>query len=177
MSLGPPVCPAPGGLAMSKVFVLLRRHGLAFPAVFLLLGGVAYGVTDQAASVGSATISACVAGQYHTLNVTTGARSCPDGQTKVSWNTAGPRGSQGPARHGRAHWPPRRRRSSRCNRSRRPSRSHRRNRRGRSCWAAGHHRRDRRRGASWPAGRHRQHRACRPGRAGPRPPHSLSSTH
>jgi hypothetical protein len=82
---------------MSKPFVLLRRYSLALTAAFLLLGGVAYAVSNQAAGTPPKTIYACVAGQYRTLNITTGTRACPDGQTKVSWNSVGPRGTRGPA--------------------------------------------------------------------------------
>jgi hypothetical protein len=82
---------------MSKCFVLLRRYSLALTAAFLLLGGVAYAVNNQAASTPPKAIYACVAGHYRTLNITTGARACPDGQTKVSWNTVGTRGARGPA--------------------------------------------------------------------------------
>jgi Collagen triple helix repeat (20 copies) len=82
---------------MSKSLVLLRRYSLALTAAFLLLGGVAYAVSNRAAGTPSKTIYACVAGHYRTLNITTGTRSCPNGQTKVSWNTAGRRGSRGPA--------------------------------------------------------------------------------
>jgi Collagen triple helix repeat (20 copies) len=82
---------------MSKSFALLRRYSLALTAAFLLLGGVAYAVSNQAASTPPKTIYACVAGHYRTLNITTGTRACPDGQTKVSWNTVGPRGTRGPA--------------------------------------------------------------------------------
>jgi hypothetical protein len=37
-----------------------------------------------------------VAGDFHTLNLTSAGRECPGGQTKISWNTAGPHGVTGP---------------------------------------------------------------------------------
>jgi Collagen triple helix repeat (20 copies) len=83
---------------VSRLFVLLRRHAVAFLAVFLLLGGAAYAVTVQAiTSAGSRIIYACVEGDDHSLNLTTASGACPAGQTKISWNSAGPRGSQGRA--------------------------------------------------------------------------------
>jgi Collagen triple helix repeat (20 copies) len=82
---------------LSQLFGLLRRPALAFPAVFLMLGGVAYAVTDAASSLGSTKITACVADRNHTLNVTTGKQRCPDSQRKISWNAQGPRGHRGAA--------------------------------------------------------------------------------
>lgn len=85
---------------MSKVLSLLRRHAVGFTALFLLLGGTAYAVADQA--TGSAArqgkrLYACVTHDYHTLNLTTAERTCPDGQRKISWNADGQRGARGPA--------------------------------------------------------------------------------
>jgi hypothetical protein len=85
------------GSDVSKVFTVLRRHAIAFVALFLLLSGSAYAVADQ---VGSGArpkqLYACVAGDFHTLNLTSAGRKCPGGQSKVSWNAAGPRGVAGP---------------------------------------------------------------------------------
>jgi hypothetical protein len=82
---------------MSKPFVLFRRYSLALTAAFLLLGGVAYAVSNHAASTSPKTIYACVAGYYRTLNITTRTKACPNGQTKVSWSAVGRRGTRGPA--------------------------------------------------------------------------------
>jgi hypothetical protein len=75
----------------------MRRHAIAFVALFLLLSGSAYAVADQ---VGSGTspkqLYACVAGNFHTLNLTSAGANCPGGQSKISWNTAGPDGVAGP---------------------------------------------------------------------------------
>jgi hypothetical protein len=82
---------------MSKVFAVLRRHAIAFVTLFLLLSGSAYAVAGQ---VGTRTkpkqFYACVAGDFHTLNLTKAGRKCPGGQTKISWNAVGRRGVAGP---------------------------------------------------------------------------------
>lgn len=85
---------------MSKVLSLLRRHAVAFTALFLLMGGTAYAVADQAASSAAPKAKrfyACVAGGYDTLNLTTAERTCPNGQRKISWSAEGTRGARGPA--------------------------------------------------------------------------------
>jgi hypothetical protein len=82
---------------VSKVLDVLRRHVIAFVALFLLLSGSAYAVADQVGSGASPKqLYACVAGNFHTLNLTSAGRKCPGGQTKISWNAAGPRGVAGP---------------------------------------------------------------------------------
>ena len=81
---------------MSNVFALIRRYAIAFPAVFLVMGGVAYAVTGQATKgTASKKIYACVAGQNRMLYLTTHTHACPRGQIKISWNAVGPRGSRG----------------------------------------------------------------------------------
>jgi Collagen triple helix repeat (20 copies) len=83
---------------VSKVFSLLRRHAIAFVALFLLLSGSAYAVAGQVGNgASSKQLYACVAGNFHTLNLTTAGGNCPGGQSKISWNTAGPDGVAGPA--------------------------------------------------------------------------------
>jgi Collagen triple helix repeat (20 copies) len=82
------------------VFAVLRRHAIAFVAVFLLLSGSAYAVVGQVGrGARNKQFYACVAGDYHTLNLTTAGRKCPSGQTKISWNAAGRRGVAGPRGH------------------------------------------------------------------------------
>jgi hypothetical protein len=82
---------------VSKVLNVLRRHVIAFVALFLLLSGSAYAVADQVGSGSSPKqLYACVAGHFHTLNLTSAGRTCPGGQTKISWNAVGPRGVAGP---------------------------------------------------------------------------------
>ncbi len=83
---------------MSKLLTLLRRHVLAFAALFLLLGGSAVALTQQAATSSSGKkIYACVTERYKTLNLTTAGAECPHGQKKISWNAAGKPGARGPA--------------------------------------------------------------------------------
>ncbi len=85
---------------MSQVLMLVRRHAVAFAALFLLLGGSAYAVTGQtgdSAAQGSKKLYACVTSKYSTLNLTTAGRACPRGQDKISWNESGPRGATGVA--------------------------------------------------------------------------------
>jgi hypothetical protein len=82
---------------VSKVFTVLRRHAIAFVALFLLLSGSAYAVADQVGGGASPKqLYACVAGHFQTLNLTSAGRTCPGGQTKISWNAVGPRGVAGP---------------------------------------------------------------------------------
>jgi opacity protein-like surface antigen len=81
---------------MSKGLTLLRRHAVAFAALFLLLGSAAYAAAVQVTTrPAPKKIYACVAGDYHTLNLTTATRTCPRGQHKISWNAAGRHGSCG----------------------------------------------------------------------------------
>jgi hypothetical protein len=81
---------------VSNLLALFRRHAIVLPGAFLLMGGVAYAVTGQAAkSTASKKIYACVAGQHRTLSLTTHTRGCARGQTKISWNSVGLTGSQG----------------------------------------------------------------------------------
>lgn len=84
---------------MSKVLTLLRRHAVAFAALFLILGSGAYAVADQVTSRARTrgVLYACVTNDYKTLNLTTAARACPDGQRKISWNATGRSGARGPA--------------------------------------------------------------------------------
>jgi hypothetical protein len=82
---------------VSKVLTTLRRHAVAFAALFLLLGSSAYAVADQVTTSAAPKkmIYACAAGTYQTLNLTTAKGTCPNGQRKVSWNAAGPPGTRG----------------------------------------------------------------------------------
>jgi hypothetical protein len=83
---------------LSKLLTLLRRHVLAFAVLFLLLGGTAVALTQQAATSSSGKkIYACVTERYKTLNLTTAGAECPRGQKKISWNAAGKPGARGPA--------------------------------------------------------------------------------
>ena len=80
--------------------MLVRRHAVAFAALFLLLGSSAYAVTNpsgDSAPRGSKKLYACVTSKYSTLNLTTAGRACPRGQRKLSWNESGPRGATGAA--------------------------------------------------------------------------------
>lgn len=82
---------------MSKGLTLLRRHAVAFAALFLLLGSAAYAAADQVTTrAAPKKIYACVAGDHPTLNLTTAKRTCPRGQHKISWNAAGRHGTRGP---------------------------------------------------------------------------------
>ena len=78
---------------------MLRRYAIAFAALFLLLSGSAYAVTDQINGGGSKQLYACVTKDFHTLNLTSADGICPAGQRKISWGTTGrgPRGATGAA--------------------------------------------------------------------------------
>ena len=83
---------------MSKVLTLLRRHALAFAALFLLLGSSAYALTQQAGTgAAEKRLYACVTERFKTLNLTTADGGCPRGQDKISWSAAGRRGARGGA--------------------------------------------------------------------------------
>jgi len=79
---------------------LLRRHILAFAAMFLVLSGTAYAVAGAPVGSTQKKIYACVTARYGTLNLANSTQSCPLGQNKISWNqagVAGRRGATGPA--------------------------------------------------------------------------------
>lgn len=82
---------------MLKVLTSLRRHAVAFIALFLLLGSTAYAVVDRTTSTKSKTLYACVGGAGGTLRSSTAAAKCPARTHKISWNAEGPRGATGPA--------------------------------------------------------------------------------
>jgi hypothetical protein len=80
-----------------KVLTLLRRHAVAFAAVFLLMGGSAYAAIDSAtdARTSKRTLYACVTQTHKTLNLVSAERKCPNGQRKISWSAEGDRGARG----------------------------------------------------------------------------------
>ncbi len=82
---------------MLKVLTLLRRHAVAFTAVFLLMGGSAYAAIDSAtgARTSKRTLYACVTQTHKTLNLVSAERKCPSGQRKISWSAGGNRGARG----------------------------------------------------------------------------------
>jgi hypothetical protein len=82
---------------MLKVLPLLRRHTVAFLALFLLLGSTAYAVADRVAGPTPKRVYACVTSTYGTLNLSNATRACPNGQKKISWDANGKRGARGPA--------------------------------------------------------------------------------
>lgn len=84
---------------MLKALVLLRRHAVAFTAVFLLMGGSAYAAIDSATSAKASKrmLYACVTGTHETLNLGSAEQTCPDGQRKISWNATGEAGARGAA--------------------------------------------------------------------------------
>jgi hypothetical protein len=64
---------------------------------FVGIGAVALGASGEAgvATAKTQRLYACVTVAHKTLNLTTKHATCPDGQFKVSWNVAGPRGRKG----------------------------------------------------------------------------------
>ncbi|MDO8212445.1 hypothetical protein [Conexibacter sp. CPCC 206217] len=82
---------------MSKLLTLVRRHVLAFVALFLLMGGSAYAVADRVTSSARPPeqIYACVTARYGTLNLSSATRRCAPGQHKISWSAEGARGLTG----------------------------------------------------------------------------------
>jgi hypothetical protein len=80
---------------MSSVLAQLRRHAVAFTALFLLLGSSAYAVVGHSAATTPTKLYACAGGVGRTLTSSTASRKCPKGQHKVSWNAEGERGATG----------------------------------------------------------------------------------
>jgi hypothetical protein len=89
---------------MQKLLTLLRQNVLAFAALLVLLGGATYAVAAKAPAGKTSPpptkrIYACATERFGTLNLTSAARACPAGQTKISWDVvggAGKRGATGP---------------------------------------------------------------------------------
>jgi hypothetical protein len=78
-----------------KRLAFIRRHGIAFAALFLALGGTSYAVTTAGFVSSSGVITACAnkhSGRVHL--VTSGAR-CHHGEQKITWNQKGVPGSAG----------------------------------------------------------------------------------
>ena len=83
---------------MSAVGGYLRRNVLALVALFVALGGTSYAVTGGGSSAGPGRFYACVTELHRTLNLTSRSATCPENQTKISWNRVGrpgPRGRRG----------------------------------------------------------------------------------
>ncbi len=78
-----------------KVLSLLRRHVLAFVALFLLLSGSAAAVVAQTSGDRKQRIYACVTERYGTLNLSDARAACKPGQHKISWAAEGPAGLPG----------------------------------------------------------------------------------
>lgn len=80
-----------------KVLSLLRRHVLAFAALFLLLSGSAAAVVAKTSDDRKQRIYACVTERYGTLNLSDARTPCKAGQRKISWAAEGPAGLPGRA--------------------------------------------------------------------------------
>ena len=82
---------------MLKILVVIRRHAVAFTAVFLVLGGSAYAAVDSMTSGQSSkrAFYACVTSTYKTLNLVSAEQACPRGQRKITWSAAGKTGARG----------------------------------------------------------------------------------
>ncbi len=82
---------------MSKLLLLVRRHVLAFVALFFVIGGSAYAVADGvvAKDPAPAKIYACAPRATGTLNLSNKTRRCAPGRHKISWNAQGTRGLTG----------------------------------------------------------------------------------
>src|ERR1700729_3958053 len=73
----------------------VRRHHIAWPVLFIALGGTSYAVAVRGSS-SAGRFYACVPQSFHTLNLTSASAPCPRGQYKISWNRTGHRGARGP---------------------------------------------------------------------------------
>jgi hypothetical protein len=79
---------------LRSVVSLSRRHVASVAVVFLLLGGTAFAVSGTAGRK-PAKYYACVTQQFKTLNLTTKAARCPNGERKIAFNAKGKRGARG----------------------------------------------------------------------------------
>jgi hypothetical protein len=80
---------------MLRLLVFLtRRHMASVIVVFLLLGGTAFAVSGTGGKKPK-RYYACVTQQFKTLNLTTKAARCPNGERKISFNAKGKRGARG----------------------------------------------------------------------------------
>jgi Collagen triple helix repeat (20 copies) len=82
---------------MSKVLAVMRRHAIAFAALFLVLGSASYAVAAQSGPPAQKRIYACVTHEYSTLNLSSAEHGCPAGQHKISWAAEAKAGARGPA--------------------------------------------------------------------------------
>jgi len=73
---------------------LTRRHMATVIVAFLLLGGTAFAVSGPGGKKPK-KYYACVTQQFKTLNLTTKAARCPNGERKISFNAKGRRGARG----------------------------------------------------------------------------------
>src|ERR1700733_15943580 len=73
----------------------VRRHHIAWLALFIALGGTSYAVAVRGSS-SAGRFYAFVTQRFHTLNLTSASAACPRGQYKISWNRTGQRGAPGP---------------------------------------------------------------------------------
>jgi hypothetical protein len=80
---------------MSFVVAQLRRHVVAFTALFLLLGSSAYAVVGRPAATTPQKLYACTSGVGGTLTSSTATGRCSKGKHKISWNAEGERGPTG----------------------------------------------------------------------------------
>jgi hypothetical protein len=81
--------------AASRVWRFVGRHSIALLALFVALGGTSYALSGRDANGSPKTLYACVTKEFGTLNLSTAGASCPKGERKISWNTAGHRGAAG----------------------------------------------------------------------------------
>jgi hypothetical protein len=82
---------------MARVRGVIRRHAVAFAALFLVLAGSTYAVGhgEPGPTTPKYKIFACISPGSGTMRLTTDHRPCPAGQTKISWNARGKKGERG----------------------------------------------------------------------------------
>ena len=78
-----------------KRLAFLRRHGVAFAALFLALGGTSYAVTTAGFVSRSALITACANTRSGSVRLVKNGARCHHGEQRITWNQKGLRGNTG----------------------------------------------------------------------------------
>jgi hypothetical protein len=81
-----------------KKLAFIRRHGVAFAALFLVLGGTSYAAATTAGFISrGGVITACANKHSGRVRLVSSATRCHHGEQKVSWNQKGVAGQTGAA--------------------------------------------------------------------------------
>lgn len=78
-----------------KGLAFIRRHGVAFAALFLALGGTSYAVTTAGFVSHSGVITACANTRSGKVRLVKSGARCHRGEQRLAWNQRGFRGKTG----------------------------------------------------------------------------------